>query len=661
MPVELSTLQNQISTLGLLWRAGITTNSRHSFTLAQQRTGAVPPAGKPDLKAREQLSTQAETTALQTLKGAPIINPVHLLPPASLDWRNKSGQNYVTPIKDQGGCGSCVAFGTVAALESWIRIANSNANMQVDKSEAHLWFCYGPNMGAGACPAGGWWPDQSYTALQQGITDAACFPYTASPQPCRLLPAWQETLTHTTGWHSLSSQQDMKSYLAFNGPLTACFTVYEDFYYYYTGGIYTYNPQTSGNVVGGHCICIVGYDDTQRCWIAKNSWGGGWGESGFFQISYGSCGIDSEMWAINALILPILPVPGSRITGYQTSFNSQQHVISIGTDNHIHELVYTNQWTSNDLTVLAGAPPVGPTRALDGYETAFNNQQHVNYIGADNHVHELVYTDHWIHNDLTALANAPAAAAESPLDGYATTFNNQQHVNYIGAENHVHELVYKSSWIHNDLTALAKAPAPKPGSPLDGYQSTFDSQQHVNYIGGDNHVHELVYKNSWSHTDLTASANAPAAGPQSSLDGYATEFNNQQHVNYVGADNHVYELVYTDHWIHNDLTSLTNAPAAATGSPLDGYQTTFNNQQHVNYICTQNHVNELVYIDRWIHNDLTALAGAVETAQPTTLDGYATTFNNQQHVNYIGADNHVHELVYIDNWSDNDLTEIYNS
>ena len=49
-----------------------------------------------------------------------------------------------------------------------------------------------------------------------------------------------------------------------------------------------------GEYVGGHCVCIIGYDDAQKCWIAKNSWGKGWGEQGFFRIGYGECGIDAR-------------------------------------------------------------------------------------------------------------------------------------------------------------------------------------------------------------------------------------------------------------------------------------------------------------------------------------------------------------------------------
>jgi hypothetical protein len=76
----------------------------------------------------------------------------------------------------------------------------------------------------------------------------------------------------------------------------------------------------------------------------------------------------------------------------------------------------------------------------------------------------------------------------------------------------------------------------------------------VNFIGADNHVHELVYTNRWSHNDLTAGAGAPNVATVSKLDGYQTSFNNQQHVNFIGADNHVYELVYTNRWSCNDLT-----------------------------------------------------------------------------------------------------------
>jgi hypothetical protein len=98
---------------------------------------------------------------------------------------------------------------------------------------------------------------------------------------------------------------------------------------------------------------------------------------------------------------------------------------------------------------------------------------------------------------------APPGAGSS-LDGYVSVNPAQQHVNYVGADGHVHELVYDNGWSHNDLTNDAGgAPPPAAGSSLDGYVSVNPAQQHVNYVGADGHVHELVYDNGWSHNDLS--------------------------------------------------------------------------------------------------------------------------------------------------------------
>jgi len=69
--------------------------------------------------------------------------------------------------------------------------------------------------------------------------------------------------------------------------------VYQDFYNY-KSGVYVY---TYGSVVGGHAVKIVGWGVTtagQNYWIVANSWGTSWGESGYFQIEQGQCGIDTD-------------------------------------------------------------------------------------------------------------------------------------------------------------------------------------------------------------------------------------------------------------------------------------------------------------------------------------------------------------------------------
>jgi hypothetical protein len=209
-----------------------------------------------------------------------------------------------------------VAFAAIATFEAQVQIAFHGPNLGVDLSEAHLWFCYGPPHGAGACPGGGWWPDDAFPGLIPGIVPSSCFPYTAANQPCNLCASWNTQLTHISSWTSLTSQAAMKAFIAQTGPMSACFTVYEDFYYHYTGGVYEYNAATSGNVVGGHCVSIVGYSDAGQYWICKNSWGSSWGEAGYFRIGYGDCGIDAEMWGINGTItsevwhfpFPIIPI-----------------------------------------------------------------------------------------------------------------------------------------------------------------------------------------------------------------------------------------------------------------------------------------------------------------------------------------------------------------
>jgi hypothetical protein len=263
--------------------------------------------------------------------------------------------------------------------------------------------------------------------------------------------------------------------------------------------------------------------------------------------------------------------------------------------------LYDHGWSQNDLTVNAsalGAPPIAGS-ALAGYSTEFNDQQHVIYIGIDLHVHELVFDNGWHHTDLTIAAGAAAFLPRpaSPLAGFATEFNNQQHVFYIDQNGLIHELMFDTGWHHANLTLVggaANSPA-GVGSMLAGYVTGFNEQQHVVYIGFDNHVHELMHDGGWHHSDLTVAAGATAFLPTagSGLDGYATPFNQQQHVNYIGTDNHVHELFFDNSWHHNDLIVQSSAPAIRLGTPLVGYATTFDGQQHVIYIGADSHVHEL--------------------------------------------------------------------
>lgn len=274
-PINSEELQELIDQAGYKWVAGKTSVSKLSKE-EQKRLCGVPP------EVEEWEKRQAECAKVEA-EGGYGYSP-------SLDWRNNGG-NYTTPIRDQFYCGSCVAFATIGAIESRMEIDQGNPSLSPDLSEAHLFFC------DGSCCSAGWSPALALSSALGGIVDEACFPYPnglGGTIPCTLCSDWQSRLTRIGTWWGTSNTSAMKEALAARGPFEATMNVYEDFTYY-TGGIYQH---VWGNYFGGHAITIVGYNDAGGYWIAKNSWGTGWGEAGggeiggWFRIAYGQCYID---------------------------------------------------------------------------------------------------------------------------------------------------------------------------------------------------------------------------------------------------------------------------------------------------------------------------------------------------------------------------------
>jgi C1A family cysteine protease len=279
--LNVSNITARIHALSLNWLAKDNVLTALSDDERKLRLGATPPPGT-SLQARE--AAGAAQVHLPTASGYP----------ASYDARNGG---WVTPVVDQGGCGSCVAFGTTAAVESAVRLAYNNPKLAVELSEAQVFYCYGK--AAGATCGTGWWPDGALNGFKTGVVDAACFPYTAGDQNCNLCSNWKDRLTQIANWNTTNSTAAMKTQIATKGPMATCFTVYNDFFAYSSG---VYSPDTASGVAGGHCVCVIGYDDAGKYWICKNSWGSGWGEQGFFCIAYNVCGIDAEMWAIDGIV-----------------------------------------------------------------------------------------------------------------------------------------------------------------------------------------------------------------------------------------------------------------------------------------------------------------------------------------------------------------------
>ncbi|MEJ8848656.1 C1 family peptidase [Variovorax rhizosphaerae] len=287
---------------------------------------------------------------------------------AQVDWRNRGG-NHVSPVKNQGGCGSCVSFGTSALIES---MAHIETGRWVDLSEADSHFCssHGAN-------CSGWWPDQCLDqVIARGISDEAGFPYAsafpgnniwAGPPVCRLAPNRATRITKINARHALANETAAKNHLTNIGPVTGCFDVYQDFFNY-SGGVYHH---VSGAKVGGHCVLVIGYSEAEQCWIIKNSWDVSWGSGGFGKIAYADLKFNGQffpMYGATGVKLPQSgwqPLGGKITTKPVTGVNKDGRieVFARGTDNALYHMWQTSPggpfsgWASLG-GILTSAPAV---------------------------------------------------------------------------------------------------------------------------------------------------------------------------------------------------------------------------------------------------------------------------------------------------------------
>eukprot|EP00698_Gefionella_okellyi_P019552 TRINITY_DN6000_c0_g2_i1.p1 TRINITY_DN6000_c0_g2~~TRINITY_DN6000_c0_g2_i1.p1 ORF type:complete len:467 (-),score=94.54 TRINITY_DN6000_c0_g2_i1:789-2048(-) len=253
------------------------------------------------------LSVMASKQAPSQQESVPV--PTASALPDSFDWRNKSGVNYVSPVRNQQSCGSCYAFASMGTLEARIRIRSEN-RLQPVLSPQDAVSCSEYSQG---CDGGFPYLTAGKYGQDFGIVEESCFPYTAVDTPCSQRCANPSKRWHTKeyqyigGYYGACTEELMRAEIYANGPIAVSFEVYPDFHNYKSGvyrhtGAVTFNPFELTN----HVVVIVGWGATDagdQYWIVKNSWGPAWGLDGYFWIARGvdECAIESIAVAVEPI------------------------------------------------------------------------------------------------------------------------------------------------------------------------------------------------------------------------------------------------------------------------------------------------------------------------------------------------------------------------
>ncbi|KAK5581300.1 hypothetical protein RB653_001331 [Dictyostelium firmibasis] len=221
------------------------------------------------------------------------------------NWPNCTS---IGEIQNQARCGSCWAFGATESATDRLCI---HKNEDVQLSFMDMVTC---DQNDNGCEGG-----DALTAWQwlknKGAVSAECLPYTIptcppAQQPCLDFvntPDCVEkcdsnsTLIYDQDKHkmakiySVNSEDAILQEISTNGPVEACFNVYEDFLGY-KSGVYIHK---SGKFLGGHCVKLVGYGTLNGVtyYKANNQWTDSWGDQGTFLIGRNQCGISGEVVA----------------------------------------------------------------------------------------------------------------------------------------------------------------------------------------------------------------------------------------------------------------------------------------------------------------------------------------------------------------------------
>jgi len=265
-------------------KVALANKQKHSYTLGMNEMGDMTHA---EFKAAKLGYAKIDRAVLRGANACPVGNV-----PASVDWTTK---NAVTPIKNQGQCGSCWSFSTTGSVEGAVAIATSHL---VSLSEQQLVDC-STAQGNEGCNGGLMDNAFQYIISNGGLTTEAGYPYTATgPNTCNVQTPLASTIT---GYCDVNSGDENALAAAVAvGPVSVAIEADQSCFQFYSSGVMS--DPTCGTQLD-HGVLAVGYGTVQgvNYWNVKNSWGTSWGNNGYIWLGkqvagqpLGVCGIASE-------------------------------------------------------------------------------------------------------------------------------------------------------------------------------------------------------------------------------------------------------------------------------------------------------------------------------------------------------------------------------
>jgi len=212
----------------------------------------------------------------------------------SVDWRTMGA---VTPVKDQGQCGSCWAFSATGSTEGAFAIKNKQLN---SLSEQQLVDCSG-SYGNQGCNGGLMDQAFEYIIATGGLATEAEYPYQAQDGQCQYSSdaaskGKMKLFDKLASYKDVTTGNEGAILTAVNaGPVSIAIEADQESFQFYSGGVFN-DPNCGTNL--DHGVLIVGYGSAGSTpyWIVKNSWGASWGESGYIRMirNQNECGLATD-------------------------------------------------------------------------------------------------------------------------------------------------------------------------------------------------------------------------------------------------------------------------------------------------------------------------------------------------------------------------------